>query len=179
MLDPAVAQRALAVREFVLGLDAAQLAGAGLRLEDKGPIQALHWRGTPDEEAAGRRAGEVAAEARAAGLEPHWGRKVLEIRPVAGIDKGTAVRRLLADHPPDRALFAGDDRTDLDAFRALRSMVAEGSLRGAVCIGVESDEAPAQLAEQADAVVSGTEELLELLRSLVGDPTRSADAAGG
>ena len=61
------------------------------------------------------------AEARRAGLQPHWGRKVLEIRPVAGIDKGTAVRRLLAGRVASRALFAGDDRTDMDLYTALPS----------------------------------------------------------
>ena len=91
------------------------------------------------------------SEAAPAGLEPHWGRKVLEIRPAAGIDKGTAVRRLLADHRIEQALFAGDDRTDLDAFRALRSLVDAGGLRGAVCIGIGSAEGPPELAEQADA----------------------------
>ena len=36
---------------------------SGLRLEDKGPIQALHWRGAEDEAAAEARAHEIAAEA--------------------------------------------------------------------------------------------------------------------
>ena len=166
IVDPAVSERVQAARDFVRELDAAALRAAGLRLEDKGPIQALHWRGTADEEAAERRAGEIAAAARKAGLEPHWGRKVLEIRPASGIDKGTAVQRLLSTQRIERALFAGDDRTDLDAFRALRSLVAAGSLAGAVCIGIDSAEAPAELAQQADGVVGGTEEFLGVLRAL-------------
>ena len=68
----------------------------GLRLEDKGPIQALHWRGAADEAAAEARAHEIAAEAGQAGLEPHWGRKVLELRPVGGGGKDAAVASLLA-----------------------------------------------------------------------------------
>ena len=67
---------------------------------------------------------------------------MLEIRPASGIDKGTAVKRLLSGQRVERALFAGDDRTDLDAFRALRSLVAAGSLAAAVCIGIGSAEAP-------------------------------------
>ena len=166
VIDPAVTERVLAARDFVHELDAAALSGAGLRLEDKGPIQALHWRGATDEEAAERRAGEIAAAAREAGLEPRWGRKVLEVRPAVGIDKGTAVKRLLSGQRIERALYAGDDRTDLDAFDALRSLVAAGSLAGAVCIGIGSAEAPAELSEQADAVVDATEELLGVLRAL-------------
>jgi trehalose 6-phosphate phosphatase len=167
IVDPAVTDRVLAARDFVRELEGTALSGAELRLEDKGPIQALHWRGAANEEAAERRAGEIAAAARKAGLEPRWGRKVLEIRPASGIDKGTAVKRLLSAHQRiELALFAGDDRTDLDAFRALRSLVAAGSLSGAVCIGVGSGEAPAELSQQADAVVGGTEEFLGVLRAL-------------
>jgi trehalose 6-phosphate phosphatase len=179
IIDPAVTERVQAAGDFVRELEAAALSGAGLRLEDKGPIQALHWRGSADEEAAERRAGEIADAARKAGLEPRWGRRVLEIRPASGIDKGTAVKRLLSAQRIERALFAGDDRTDLDAFRALRSLVGAGSLAGAVCIGIGSAEAPAELSQQADAVVGGTEEFLEVLRALAEPRAGAPDAAGG
>ena len=53
--------------EFLAGLDGGELAAAGLRREDKGPIQALHWRGAEDERAAEARAHEIAAEAGRAG----------------------------------------------------------------------------------------------------------------
>jgi trehalose 6-phosphate phosphatase len=179
VVDPAVAECALAARDFVHELEAATLSGDGLRLEDKGPIQALHWRGAADEGAAERRAGEIAAAAQKNGLEPRWGRKVLEIRPASGIDKGTAVKRLLSTQRIERALFAGDDRTDLDAFVALRSLVAAGSLAGGVCIGIGSAEAPAELSEQADAVVGGTEEFLRVLRALAEPRARPPDGGHG
>jgi trehalose 6-phosphate phosphatase len=91
---------------------------------------------------------------------------VVEVRPAVGIDTGTAVKRLLSGQRIERALYAGDDRTDLDAFGALRSLVAAGSLAGAVCIGIGSAEAPQDLSEQVDAVVGGTEELLGVLTAL-------------
>ena len=166
VLEPAIEEGGRAVRQFVLGLEPDAPGDAGLRLEDKGPIQALHWRGAGDEEAAEERARLIADEARHAGLVPHWGRKVLEIRPTSEIDKGTAVKRLLADDRIEQALFAGDDSTDLDAFRALRSLVEVARLRGAVCIGIGSAEGPPELAEQADAVVGGPEEFLGVLTAL-------------
>jgi len=46
------------------------------------------------------------------------GNKVLEIKN-AGINKGAAAARLLAQHHPDFVLALGDDRTDEDTFRAL------------------------------------------------------------
>jgi len=177
-VDPIVARKGRAAREFVLGLDATALRGVGLQLEDKGPIQALHWRRAGDQGAAEAHARTIAGAASEAGLEPRWGRKVLEIRPVAGIDKGTAVARLLREKRVQRALFAGDDRTDVDAFTALREMVSGGGLHVAVCIGIASDEAPPELAAAADAMVDGTAGFLELLRSLA-EPAMASGALQG
>jgi trehalose 6-phosphate phosphatase len=173
-LDPAVADRARRARDFVLGLDAAEVSAVGIRLENKGPIQALHWRGAPDETAAERRARQMAGAALAAGLAPHWGRKVLEIRPVADVDKGTAVERLLDDEALEVAMFGGDDRGDLDAFAALGRMADSGRLRAVARVGVASQEAPPELGERADAMVDGPEGFLQVLRALA-DPERAAN----
>jgi trehalose-phosphatase len=172
-LDDSLGDRARAAREFALRLDPDALGEAGLRLEDKGPIQALHWRGSADQVTAEARASEIAAGAEGAGLEPRWGRKVLELRPTVDVDKGTAARRLLRGADLRLALFAGDDRTDLDAIRAIRSEVESGGLRGAVCIGIASEEAPPGLAEEADALLSSPAELVGMLRMLA-----SADELG-
>ena len=138
----------------------------GLRLEDKGPIQALHWRGAEDERAAEARAHEIAAAAGRAGLEPRWGRKVLELRPVGGGGKDAAIAALLATDGVDAAVYAGDDRTDLDAFRRLRELREAGELEDGVCVGVVSPEAPPELTEESDLLVDGPEGWLEILESL-------------
>ena len=62
-----------------------------------GVTLSFHYREAPDEADARRRADEIARAAEAAGLAPHHGRKVLEVRPPVQADKGTAVRRLLAE----------------------------------------------------------------------------------
>ncbi len=163
--DPSVAGRETEAAEFLAALDGERLA-VGLRQEDKGPIQALHWRGSSDEEAAEARAHENSVEAGKAGLEPRWGRKVLELRPMGGGGKDGAVASLLAGEGLDRATYAGDDRTDLDAFRRLRELQEEGRLSAAVCVGVLSAEAPAELAEESDVTVSGLDGWLAILEWL-------------
>jgi trehalose-phosphatase len=165
-LDPSLQGREDGTAEFVAGLDGGALATAGLRLEDKGPIQALHWRGAEDERAAEARAREIAAAAGRAGLDPRWGRKVLELRPVGGGGKDAAVAALLAADGVSAAVYAGDDRTDLDAFRRLRQLREQGELETAVCVGVASPEAPPELAEESDLTVDGPEGWLDLLESL-------------
>src|SRR5215211_488235 len=143
------------VRRFATRSDTPELRLLRVRIEDKGPIVAYHWRGVPDEEAARTRIEGLAQEADAEGLAIHWGRKVLEVRPPVPIDKGGAVRDLLAESSLSRALFGGDDATDLDAFATLDALVEAGELEQAVKVGVRSDEGPAAVVGQADLVVDG------------------------
>jgi len=166
-LDPMLRDREEAAAQFLARHDGDALAASGLRAEDKGPIQALHWRGAEDERAAEGRAREIAAEAGRAGLEPRWGRKVLELRPAGGGGKEAAVGAMLAEDGVRTAIYAGDDRTDLDAFRRLRELRDAGRLQTAVCVGViDSPEAPAELSEQADFTVQGPAGWLAVLRTL-------------
>jgi trehalose 6-phosphate phosphatase len=139
-----------------------------VRLEDKEAIAALHWRGVPDEDAAQRAIERVAADAEQAGFTAHWGRKVLEIRPPVRIDKGAGVVNLLRDKDLSGALYAGDDTTDLDAFRGLSELIETGRLGHAVRVGVRSDEGPSALAREADVMVDGTDGVRIMLQSLLG-----------
>jgi trehalose 6-phosphate phosphatase len=165
-LDPSLEGRERDAAVFVSELGGAALAETGLRLEDKGPIQALHWRGAGDERAAEARAHEIAATAGRSGLELRWGRKVLELRPAGGGGKDAAIAALLAADGVTAAVYAGDDRTDLDAFRRLRELREAGELEAAVCVGVVSDEAPPELVEECDLRVDGPAGWLALLEAL-------------
>ena len=100
------------------------------------------------------------------GLAPHWGRKVLEIRPSVRIDKGTALQAVLRPTEAAAALYAGDDTTDLDAFRGLRALQSSGALEHSVCVGVGSEEGPAEIVEEADLVADGPDGVRELLALL-------------
>jgi trehalose 6-phosphate phosphatase len=165
--DPSIAGREGDAAAFLAGVGAEALEAAGLRGEDKGPIQALHWRGADDEATAAGRAHEIAVAAGHEGLGVRWGRKVLELRPAGGGGKDSAVASLLATDGVDRAAYAGDDRTDLDAFRRLRELSEGGELAAAVCVGVGSAEAPPELAEESDLVVGGPAGWLQILQWLV------------
>jgi trehalose 6-phosphate phosphatase len=129
-------------------------------VEEKTLTASLHYRNSADQEAARADLEEIAASARAAGFVARFGRKVLEVLPPLDASKGTAVAALLGDHGLGRALYAGDDTTDLDAFRALEP------LEVGVRVAVASPEGPAELEEAADLVVDGPPGLLALLRRL-------------
>ncbi len=152
---------------FVEELDSARLDQLGLRLEDKGPIQALHWRGAPSEDEAEAEAKAIASAAEGAGLEAHWGRKVLEIRPPGGGGKGAAIFSLLNGTDLELAVYAGDDRTDLDAFRSLREIAADpGPMGRAVCVGIASAEGPEELAAESDLLLAEPQQWIEILGRL-------------
>jgi len=168
-LDPAITEWVRQIQDFGRRHDTAQARKLRVRLEDKGPIVAFHWRGAPDEDTARAAVEQIAADAEHDGLATHWGRKVLEVRPPVPFDKGAGIRRLLeeAGSSITAALYAGDDRTDLDAFRTLTELAAEGTLEHVVRVGVESEEGPAEIREQADVLVDGTSGVRELLSLLV------------
>jgi len=158
-----------AVREFVEARENTRdLKLLRVRLEDKGPIRAFHWRDVPDEAAAETWLTGVAQQAEAEGLATHWGRKVLEIRPPVPVDKGQAVRRLIETTGVQTALFAGDDVTDLDAFDTLDAMTRDGTLDCAVRVGVSSAEGPPAIVERADVVVDGVDGMVDVLTTLAG-----------
>jgi trehalose 6-phosphate phosphatase len=164
--DPSLDGHESDALRFVDSLDRAELERAGIRTEDKGAIVALHWRGSPNEGAAESLAQEIAGEAEWQGLVPHRGRKVLEIRPNVAINKGVAVAALLPARPVDLALYAGDDRTDLDAFMALRTLQQDGRLEIGLCIAVASDESPPEVSGKADLTVPGPDGFVRVLEAL-------------
>jgi trehalose 6-phosphate phosphatase len=165
-IDPGVRPLAARVRAFTYAHFDDRLRAAGVRLEDKDAIWAFHWRGATDPDGARALLEQIAAAAREAGLVPHWGRMVLEIRPTATVDKGTAVTTALAGAQVSAALYAGDDTTDLDAFRRVHGLQADGTLELGICVGVLSPEGPAEIAAEADLVVDDPDELRELLARL-------------
>jgi len=134
--------------------------GVSWPVEDKGLALAYHYRLHPDHDAARAELEVTADRARAEGFRSRFGRMVLEVLPPLDVNKGSAVRALLARAGLARALFAGDDTTDLDAFHAI------DELEVGVKVAVDSAEAPPALRAGADIVVPGPVGLVELLRTL-------------
>ena len=121
---------------------------------------AFHYRTAPDPETARRQLESVAAAALDLGFRSRWGRMVLEVLPPVDASKGTAVLSLLRETGLRRALYAGDDTTDLDGFAALDGL--EASVR----VAVSASESPPELEARADVVVDSPGAFLELLRQL-------------
>lgn len=129
-------------------------------VEQKPLSVAFHYRRAPDPDQARRDLEPVAAAALEQGFRTRWGRMVLEVLPPVDVNKGSAVRTLLQASGLRRALYAGDDTTDLDGFSAL------DGLDCAVRVAVVSAEGPSELGERADLIVGSTTAFRELLAQL-------------
>ncbi len=166
-VDPDVAAWTKRVRTFAARAYTGEHQRVRVRSEDKDAIAAFHWRGAPDEEAAAAAVQGIARLAQDEGFVVHWGRKVLEVRPPIVLNKGLGIAAFLRGAPVDAAVYVGDDTTDLDAFRELRALAHSAALATAVCVAVASDEAPPELAREADLTVDGTGGVRELLEALL------------
>ncbi len=133
---------------------------AGWPDDGKRLSKSFHYRTSPDHAEAVAILRAVEERAREQGLRTRWGRMLLEVMPPVDASKATAVARLLEESGLRRGLYAGDDTTDLDGFRAL------DGLELAVRVAVSSTEAPPALAQAADVVVDSPAQLLEVLRRL-------------
>jgi trehalose 6-phosphate phosphatase len=145
-----------------------ELVPLGAFVEEKGITASVHYRNAPPQ--VGRRSVEfVKREGERLGLRITVGRGVVEARPPIRADKGTAVRTLVEEYQPERAMFIGDDTTDLDAFRELVTLREEGVLKEILRVGVASEEGPPEITSAADIVVDGVDGVGEVLRALLGE----------
>jgi trehalose 6-phosphate phosphatase len=97
---------------------------SGLILEDKIWTLSLHYRLAP-RELVPEVTDAVQRIAAAKGLVTTGGKEIIEVRPPIDVNKGTAavdLGRRLGALGSGTALYIGDDRTDEDAFHALRAV---------------------------------------------------------
>jgi trehalose 6-phosphate phosphatase len=138
-------------------------APAGTRIEDKGSALAVHTRQTPDPAAALESLRPaLEALAKEAGLVAEPGKFVLELRP-PGIDKGTALRTLVAERAARSAVYCGDDLGDLAAFAAIRELRGKGIPGCTVC---SASPEVTRVASEADVVADGPAGIVAFLEWL-------------
>lgn len=95
----------------------------GMLLETKGPILAVHYRRcNPEHEQKIITTLERSIPKRQEGFQLRYGKKVIEVCPAIPLGKDKVVHRIInrVSAKMPLALYAGDDKTDEDAFRALR-----------------------------------------------------------
>jgi trehalose 6-phosphate phosphatase len=142
-------------------------APEGVHVEDKRHSLVVHTRPAADPAAAlAELTPRLQALAAETGLETVPGRFVVELRP-PGVDKGGALRRLVASYDARSVVYVGDDLGDLAAFdmvEALRSETVPGLTVASV--DPDLDDAPRELADRADLVLAGPAAVVSWLTAL-------------
>lgn len=139
----------------------------GMIVEDKGATLSVHYRQTASPTAMQGSLTPVLEQiAGAHHLKLFQGRMIFELRPPVEVNKGTAFRELVTRHALDGALYIGDDTTDVDALRMARELRSAGACY-ALAVGVEANETPAPVRDNADLLVSGVDQVEAFLGWLV------------
>jgi trehalose 6-phosphate phosphatase len=143
-------------------------AAEGVYVEDKRHSVAVHTRpAAAPQEALDDLTPALWALASETGLEAVPGKFVMELRP-PGVDKGSALRALVADVAATTVIYVGDDVGDLPAFRAVAELRAAGTVEGlaVAVISYGADDAPSELREQADLVLPGPDAVVAWLAGI-------------
>lgn len=139
--------------EAEIGPLLAELGLPEARVEHKGRAIVVHTRQLDDAEGAfARLAGPLSDLAQRHGMLVEPGKNVLEIRS-PGVDKGVALRDIVAETGARQVVFAGDDLGDLPAYRMVAQLREEGVGGLLVCSASHEEDA---LSALADVVVCGT-----------------------
>lgn len=143
-----------------------------LFVERKGPSVAFHFRAAPDPDTARLAVLEAIESAEQAvggtGLAGFEGRRIVEVRPVGAGGKGAAVARLIESIRPGGVLVIGDDRSDAEAFEAVRAASARGELYGLAVAVHAGAETPPEVAAAADVELASPRDVARLLAAVAG-----------
>lgn len=95
------------------------------------------------------------------GLRCTTGKMIVELRPLARVTKGTALAELIRKNDLQSAVFIGDDVTDVDGFRALHELRAQGMRT--LSVGVVTADAHPDIAAHSDVTVESVKEIVDVL----------------
>ena len=152
---------------YLLDLVAAHLAELpGAVVQRKRVGGSIHYRLAPDPQETRQKLLALLTEpARRVNMQLSEGKRIVEIRPPLAIDKGLALRQFAHRHALRGLVFAGDDRTDLDAIMEIAQLRQQGLATLAVVVR-HPDTLPALL-QHADIIVDEVPGMVALLREMV------------
>jgi trehalose 6-phosphate phosphatase len=126
----------------------------GILVEQKGPTMAVHYRQTRNPLAVRQIIlQEIGPLANEVGMALFEGRMVIELRPPPPLGKGWTIEDIACNRDLHSLIYLGDDRTDIEAFDAIRAWRDEAPGRHGIALAVASPEMPTALVYAADYVL--------------------------
>jgi len=96
------------------------------------------------------------------------GRKVIEIRPPIGHNKGTILQKLILENDIKKIIYLGDDITDSDAFAKLNELNKQKKVKSASIV-VISKETPEYVKKNASYYVKSVDEIQKFFNWISND----------
>ena len=138
----------------------------GVIIQSKRVGGSIHYRLSPSPiETRQKLLSLLEQPARQVNMSLSEGKQIVEVRVPLPVHKGQALRRFAQRNNLHAIVFAGDDRTDLDAVIEIASMRKEGIT--AIAIVVQHSDTLPELLESADITVQGVPGMVDLLREMV------------
>ncbi|UTB32567.1 MAG: trehalose-phosphatase [Methanobacterium sp. ERen5] len=93
------------------------------------------------------------------------GKKIIEIRPPIGNDKGKIINQIIKRYGTKKLIYLGDDVTDMDAFKQISQLVENKTINGKSIV-VCSNETPLTVSNSADYYVENVDSVETFLNGL-------------
>ncbi|MEN6574060.1 trehalose-phosphatase, partial [Methanobacterium aggregans] len=138
----------------------------GVLFEDKGLCFSIHYRLCKDPSARKILLNTLKNMEELKDLQIKEGRKIIEIRPPAGYDKGKILEKIITEHDISKLLYLGDDVTDADAFRKLNELKSQGKVDGESII-ILSGEVPSKIKEDASHFLESVDDVQNFFKWLL------------
>ena len=133
-------------------------------IEEKSCSFAVHYRGSRDPDGVQRLALQAVEYQASANVRVLTGKAHINVLPPVTLNKGTAVRSLVEDPTSwTGRLVAGDDVTDIDAFREARALADAASNFRCTNVAVLGEDCPPALLELADYTLANVAEMERFL----------------
>ena len=131
-------------------------------IEEKTCSFAVHYRNSEDPQAVEHMALQAIERQNDCRVRVLTGKAHINVLPPVTLNKGTAVRSLVESHQLGWALLAGDDVTDIDAFREARELASSSDFR-CTNVAVLGEDYPPGLLELADYTLGSVGEMERFL----------------
>ena len=139
----------------------------GLIFENKNTCLTIHYRMNENQEMARISIlNEIKQLKLSKDLLISEGKKIVEIKPQTGNNKGTIIGRIVEDKKLDQLIYCGDDTTDIDAFKAIETLNNHPSFKG-ISIVILSKETPPNVVNNARYYVNNIGELKSFFKWLI------------
>lgn len=139
----------------------------GIIFENKRYSGSIHYRLTAEPGKTGDVLGPIVQEIAAEyGFWVSAGKMVLELRPGASVNKGSAVHRIVTERQLQSAVFLGDDVTDADAFAQLHVLRKEQGIK-TCSVGVLTLDTAQRVIDTSDYLLDGVDDVVSMLLELV------------